>query len=152
MGYIILIVSRSPRLSYFAVYLGVSAIFPTVPNSVAWIATNTEGAYKRSVTLGLAVGFGNINGAVATNIYRAQDKPWYRLGHSIVLGYIAIGFIASAILLVMLRRENARRERGERDEVIEGIENNRGDERNGFYRSVEEAQKEKGDSLELCED
>ncbi|KAM6498405.1 MFS general substrate transporter [Amanita muscaria] len=136
VGYIILIVSRSPGLSYFAVYLGVSA----------WIATNTEGAYKRSVTLGLAVGFGNINGAVATNIYRAQDKPWYRLGHSIVLGYIAIGFIASAILLVMLRRENARRERGERDEVIEGIENKRADERNGFYCSVEEAQEEKGDN------
>ncbi|KAK2461666.1 hypothetical protein APHAL10511_006129 [Amanita phalloides] len=145
VGYLILIFSRIPGLSYFAVYLAVSAIFPTVPNSVAWIASNTEGAYKRSVTLGMAVGFGNINGAVATNIYRAQDKPWYRLGHGIVLGYIAVGFISSAILSLLLRRENARRDRGERDEVIDGIDNKFASERNGVYRNIEEAQKEKGD-------
>ncbi|KAF8634477.1 hypothetical protein AX15_000917 [Amanita polypyramis BW_CC] len=145
VGYIILILSRTPGLSYFAVYLAVSAIFPTVPNSVAWIASNTEGAYKRSVTLGMAVGFGNLNGAVATNIYRARDKPWYRLGHGIVLGYIAIGFISSIVLSVMLRRENARRDRGDRDEVIKGVNNKRANERNGVYCSVEEAQREKGD-------
>ncbi|KAF8647935.1 hypothetical protein AX16_006467 [Volvariella volvacea WC 439] len=34
VAYIILIVSRSSAVSYFAVYLAVSAIFPTIPNTV----------------------------------------------------------------------------------------------------------------------
>ncbi|KAF8912987.1 major facilitator superfamily domain-containing protein [Gymnopilus junonius] len=145
IAYIILIVSRSPALSYFAVYLAVSAIYPTIPNSVAWVASNVEGSYKRAVTLGMAIGFGNINGAVTANIYRSQDRPWYRLGHGIVLAYIAVGFICSIIFAIYLKRENARRERGERDEVIEGIDNKRAHERNGVYKSVEEAKVAKGD-------
>ncbi|KDR85326.1 hypothetical protein GALMADRAFT_218418 [Galerina marginata CBS 339.88] len=145
IGYSILIASRSPALSYFAVYLAVSAIYPTIPNSVAWVASNVEGSYKRGVTLGMAIGFGNINGAITANIYRAQDRPWYRLGHCIVLAYIAIGFLCSILYAVFLKRENARRDRGERDEIIEGIVNKHADERNGRYNSVEDAKMAKGD-------
>ncbi|KAF9474103.1 MFS general substrate transporter [Pholiota conissans] len=146
VAYVILIASTTPALSYFAVYLAVSAIYPTIPNSVAWVASNVEGSYKRAVTLGMAIGFGNINGAITANIYRAKDKPWYRLGHGIVLAYIAIGFICSFIFAVLLKRENDRRDRGERDEIIRGIDNDNGREQNGTYSSVEEAQKEKGDA------
>lgn len=145
IAYTILIVSRSPALSYFAVYLAVSAIYPTIPNSVAWVASNVEGSYKRSVTLGMAIGFGNINGAVTANIYRAKDRPWYRLGHAIVLFYITTGFACSVLFAVLLKRENARRERGERDEIIVGAISDRAHERNGTYNNVEEAKVSKGD-------
>ncbi|KAF9015501.1 MFS general substrate transporter [Cyathus striatus] len=145
-AYVILIISRTPGLSYFAVYLAVSAIYPTIPNSVAWVAGNVEGTYKRSVTLGMAIGFGNINGAVTTNIYRANDRPFYQLGHGIVLAYIAIGFICSATFAILLRRENMRRERGERDEVIDGVENKFADPNNGHYESVLAAKIDKGDA------
>ncbi|CAA7259935.1 unnamed protein product [Cyclocybe aegerita] len=142
IAYAILIASKSPALSYFAVYLAVSAIYPII---LAWIASNVEGAYKRSVTLGMAIGFGNINGAVTANIYRAQDIPWYRLGHGIVLAYIGFGLICSLLYAVLLKQENARRDRGERDEIIEGIDNDHGHERNGIFKSVEEAKTVKGD-------
>jgi MFS family permease len=145
-AYIILIVSRSAALSYFAVYLAVSAIYPIIPNSVAWVASNVEGSYKRAVTLAIAIGFGNINGAVTANIYRSRDKPRYVLGHAIVLAYIAIGLISSIVFFVLLKRENARRDRGERDEVIRGVESNGAGEKNGVYANVEEAQRAKGDA------
>jgi len=145
IAYIILIVSTKPALSYFAVYLAVSAIYPIIPNSVAWVASNVEGSYKRSVTLGMAIGFGNINGAVTANIYRATDRPWYRLGHGIVLAYIAIGFACSVLFGIRLQRENARRDRGERDEVIEGVNNKDADQKNGRYESVQAARIDKGD-------
>ncbi|KAF8973704.1 major facilitator superfamily domain-containing protein [Flammula alnicola] len=145
IAYSILIASRTPALSYFAVYLAVSAIYPTIPNSVAWVASNVEGSYKRAVTLGMVIGFGNINGAITANIYRAQDRPWYRLGHAIVLAYIAIGLICSIIFAVLLKRENALRDLGERDEIIAEVDNKRGHQRNGTYNSVEEAKKSKGD-------
>ncbi|KAF8877869.1 major facilitator superfamily domain-containing protein [Infundibulicybe gibba] len=145
VAYIILIASKTPALSYFAVYLAVCAIYPTIPNTVAWVASDVEGAYKRSVTLGMAIGFGNLNGAVTANVYRANDAPWFRLGHSIILVYILIGFLCSMAFLILLKRENARRDRGERDEVIEGIENKRAHERNGRYASVDAARIDKGD-------
>jgi len=134
VGYIILIASTSPALSYFAVYLAVSAIYPTIPNSVAWVASNVEGSYKRSVTLGMAIGFGNINGAVTANIYRARDQPRYRPGHGIVLAYIAIGFFCSVLFGILLKRENGRRDRGERDEVIEGVDNKNANEKKWAIR------------------
>lgn len=144
-SYIILIASRNPSLSYFAVYLGASAIYPTIPNSVAWVSSNTEGSYKRSVTLAMAIGFGNLNGAVSSNVYRAVDKPWYRLGHGIILAYLAIGWLCSLIFLIYLRYQNAQKAAGARDEVIIGIDNKSADPRNGTFASVEEARREKGD-------
>ncbi|KAI0094965.1 major facilitator superfamily domain-containing protein [Irpex rosettiformis] len=119
VGYIILIASSNPSLSYFATYLAASAIYPTIPNSVAWVSSNVEGSYKRSATLGMAIGWGNLNGAVTSNVYRAVDKPWYRLGHGIVLAYIVIGWICSALYLILLKRENQKRELGLRNEVID---------------------------------
>ncbi|KIK61860.1 hypothetical protein GYMLUDRAFT_42275 [Collybiopsis luxurians FD-317 M1] len=144
-GYIILIASRSPALSYFAVFLGASAIYPSIPNNVAWVAGNVEGAYKRSVTLGMAIGFGNINGADFFKQYRAKDSPWYTTGHAIVLAYIVVGIISITVMRIGLQIENARRDRGERDEIIDGIDNKRADAKNGHYPSVEAARLDKGD-------
>ncbi|KAL4241787.1 MFS transporter superfamily protein [Abortiporus biennis] len=145
IGYIILIASTNPSLSYFAVYLAASAIYPTIPNSVAWVSGNIEGSYKRSATLGMAIGWGNLNGAVTSNIYRAQDRPWYRLGHGIILAYIGIGWLASLLFFILLKRENMKRDEGVRDEVIEGVDNINAQEKNGRYESVEAARLDKGD-------
>ncbi|KZV75499.1 MFS general substrate transporter [Peniophora sp. CONT] len=145
-GYIILVASRTPGLSYFATYLAASGIYPTIPNSVAWISCNTEGSYRRGLVLGIAIGFGNLNGAVTSNVYRAVDKPWYTLGHGIVLAYVGIGFIASLAYIFVLRRENAARARGERDEVINGMDSKHAREENGVYESIEHARREKGDA------
>jgi len=134
---------------------------------------------------------GNINGAVSSNVvclnspsdiprlltivslkYRARDKPWFTFGHGIVLAYIGLGFVTSVVYYLALRAENARRERGIRDEIIDGVNDNGvficcragpryqlisfcdvGDpevvERlaslNGRFATVEEAKREKGD-------
>jgi hypothetical protein len=81
--------------------------------------------------------------------YRARDKPWYSLGHGIVLMYIVIGWLTSLAFMILLRRENEKRARGERDEVItDGVELKAGGEGNaqgGVYESVEEAKRDKGD-------
>ena len=77
--------------------------------------------------------------------YRAVDKPWYRLGHGIVLAYIAIGWLCSLLFMIMLRRENAKRDSGARDEVIQNSDNPKADAKNGTYTTVEEAREEKGD-------
>ncbi|KAF8269706.1 MFS general substrate transporter [Lactarius quietus] len=153
LGYIVLKVSKNPTLSYVAVYFAASGIYPLSPNTIAWVTNNVEGSYKRSVSLAMVISFGNINGAVSSNVYRASDTPWYHFGHGFVLLYIGINFVSSIAYYMFLRRENAARDRGDRDEVIEGIftENEDGQEReeragrNGRFARIEDAKREKGD-------
>ena len=57
--------------------------------------------------------------------------------------YICFGLISTVVVRYLLKVENARRERGERDEVIEGYKG--GSDVNGRFASVEEAKAEKGD-------
>uniref|UniRef100_A0A0W0FXF6 Major facilitator superfamily (MFS) profile domain-containing protein n=2 Tax=Moniliophthora roreri TaxID=221103 RepID=A0A0W0FXF6_MONRR len=143
-GYIILISSRNAALSYCAVFLATCGIFPNMPNTAAWLSSNVEGSYKRSVALAMGNSFGSINGAVSSNVYRARDAPWYTLGHGLVLMYIAIGITASCTYLFFVKQENAKRERGERDEIIG--DSKTGHEKNGRYDSVADAKREKGDN------
>ena len=79
-------------------------------------------------------------------MYRTPDKPWYTLGHGIVLAYVGIGFLSSLAYLLVLRRENAARARGERDEIISGVDSKHAREENGVFESVEHARREKGDA------
>lgn len=60
--------------------------------------------------------------------------------------YIGIALISAFVYRFMLKRENDRRDRGERDEVIEGVNEDREDLlKNGRYANVLEAKREKGD-------
>ncbi|KDQ26569.1 hypothetical protein PLEOSDRAFT_1042794 [Pleurotus ostreatus PC15] len=147
-GYIILIASQNAALSYFAVYLATCQYYKHVLILCsAWVSNNVEGSYKRSVSLAMTISFGNINGAVSSNVYRDVDKPWYRLGHGLVLMYIGFGIVFSVIYRVLLKAENERRDRGERNEII-GDTNTDGpvNEKNGIYPTVDEAKRDKGDS------
>lgn len=60
--------------------------------------------------------------------------------------YIGIAIICAIAYRTLLKRENDRRDRGERDEVIVGVNEDREDLLvNGRFESVEEAKREKGD-------
>ncbi|KAG6918952.1 hypothetical protein DXG01_010191, partial [Tephrocybe rancida] len=135
--------NMTPALSYFAVYMATCGIYPVIPNTIAWVSNNVEGSYKRSVVLAMVIGFGNLNGGVTSNVYRAPDKPWYTLGHGLVLMYIGFGIISSIAYQYFLKKENARRERGERDEIIGDALG--GNEKNGRFATVADAKMDKGD-------
>jgi len=148
IGSVILIISRNAALSYIALYILTTGIFSIAPNTVVWSGNNTEGTYKRGILIAFGIGIGILNSAALVNAYRAQDRPWYRFGHFFMLMYCTIGLISSVVLRIVLMRENARRDRGERDEVI-GVDLKEVDEekvrRNGRYDTVEAARMAKGD-------
>ncbi|KAL5520899.1 hypothetical protein ACEPAF_2902 [Sanghuangporus sanghuang] len=147
-SYIILLCSRQPALSYFATYLAALGIFPGNPNTFAWTSNNVEGSYKRSVSIGLMICCGystNLTGIISSNTYRSKDTPWYTIGHAVTLGYVVVGLFGSSTMTFLLTKENARRDRGERDEVIGNSEKAGGDPRNGIYESVDAAKRDKGD-------
>lgn len=116
VGFSMLLSGKSPGIQYAGTFLGALGIYPCIANTISWVSNNTEGSYKRGVTLGFVIGWGNLNGIVSSNIYRAKDKPKYKPGHGTVLAYMIVFLLGGSVLQhVLLRRENAKRRAGARD-------------------------------------
>lgn len=121
IGFAMLLSGKSPAVQYVGTFLGAMGIYPTIPNTISWVANNSEGAYKRGITIGIVNGWGNLNGIVSSNIYRAKDKPKYRPGHGVVLGYLLVFlFTGSGLHRFLLSRENAQKLAGKKDYLVEG--------------------------------
>lgn len=144
IGFLILLVvpdDTPPAVFYFATFLGAMGIYPCISNTITWLSNNVEGVYKRGVTLGIFIGWGNLNGVMASNVYREHDTPRYRLGHAVVLGYLIIGAWGGSILqYVLLKRENRLKREGKKDYLIEGKSQEEidamGDERPDFMYTL----------------
>jgi nitrate/nitrite transporter NarK len=121
LGFSMLLGSDKPGVQYAGTFLGAIGIYPCVANTISWTSNNVEGVYKRGVTIGFVIGWGNLNGVVSSNIYRGRDKPRYFLGHGVVLAYMVLWLLGGSIVTrYLLVRENRKRERGERDQWVEG--------------------------------
>jgi MFS family permease len=121
VGFSLLLGSSKPGVQYAGTFLGAIGIYPCVANTISWASNNVEGVYKRGVTIGFVIGWGNLNGVVSSNIYRTKDKPRYSLGHGVVLAYMTLFLLGGSIVTRMLLvRENKKRSRGERDVWVQG--------------------------------
>ncbi|KAH7072943.1 MFS nicotinic acid transporter-like protein Tna1 [Paraphoma chrysanthemicola] len=121
VGFSMLIGSSNPNVQYAGTFLGALGIYPCIANTISWASNNTEGVYKRGVTLGFVIGWGNLNGVVSSNIYRQADKPRFFLGHGVVLAYLALFLFGGSIVTrMMLVLENKKRKSGKRDHWVEG--------------------------------
>ena len=160
VGFAMLLGCSSAGARYAGTFLGAMGIYPAISNTISWASNNTEGnlrsldqrlqqsfqlivsgVYKRGVSLGFIIGWGNLNGIVSSNIYRDKDKPRYYPGHGVVLGYLVLFlFGGSVVQYFLLRRENAKRRRGDRDSWIEGLNQNQiellGDKRPDFIYTL----------------
>ncbi|CAG7990144.1 unnamed protein product [Penicillium salamii] len=140
-GFSMLLGCESAGGRYAGVFLGAMGIYPTIANTISWTSNNTEGVYKRGVSIGIIIGWGNLNGIVSSNIYREEDKPRYYPGHGVVLAYLVLFlFGGSVVQYLLLRRENGKRCRGERDAWVEGMDQSQvdllGDQRPDFIYTL----------------
>jgi hypothetical protein len=62
-----------------------------IANSASWVACNVEGSYKRAVILATVIGFGNMNGAVTSNVVS-------RLSHRIEV--LNLRFLSHVLLII----------------------------------------------------
>ncbi|KAL6251807.1 hypothetical protein RBB50_002017 [Rhinocladiella similis] len=100
-----------PGVVYAGIFIAVCGIYPAFPQNVTWIANNLAGSYKRAAGMAMQIGLGNLGGAMASNFYRAKDKPKFLLGHRLELGFVVMGLIAVLVLRITYGRINAKRER-----------------------------------------
>ncbi|EJC99321.1 MFS general substrate transporter [Fomitiporia mediterranea MF3/22] len=149
-GCLMQMLSRNAALSYFATYMialwgHLISVYPATANILAWSSNNIHNSYKRSISVAIIISMSNVVGVISINLFREQDAPRYTPGNSFSVAATVVGLVSSISLHVLLRRENARRDRGERDEVIGDAVDTYGDIRNGRYDSVEAAKRDKGD-------
>ena len=97
-GFAVNLSDTSNGVKYFGTFLCVTGAYSATPGFVAWsvrylpvrpqchqtrssrLGGNIAGQYKRAAVVGLHIGIGNAAGAAASNIYRAQDAPGFKLG------------------------------------------------------------------------
>jgi len=100
-----------PGLVYAGIFITTCGIYPAFPGNVTWISNNLAGSYKRSAGMAIHIGVGNLAGAMASNFYRAADKPKYILGHSLEIGFVSVGLLAVVVLRMNYARINKKRDR-----------------------------------------
>ncbi|KAI0365415.1 MFS general substrate transporter [Pilatotrama ljubarskyi] len=108
-GFAINISEASIGVKYFGTFLAIVGGFAGFPAIVSWLGNNVVGHYKRGVALGVQLMFGNVGGAIASNIYRIQDAPRYVRGHAIEIGIGAAGLVLVPLTALVYARINARR-------------------------------------------
>ena len=68
--YIILLCEGlSTSVHYMAVFFVTVGCYIVQPVAIVWMANNVSGHYKRAIFLAIQIGFGNIGGIVASNIF-----------------------------------------------------------------------------------
>ena len=103
------VASPSAGVGYAGLYIGAAGIYPLIPLTISITGAlvvsgpadspgnNIGGSTKRAVGMGLINSIGNAGGIISSFIYRAQDKPRYTLGHSVVIAFIAMNISASPL-------------------------------------------------------
>ncbi|KAH8901167.1 putative MFS nicotinic acid transporter Tna1 [Thozetella sp. PMI_491] len=100
-----------PGLTYAGCFIAACGIYPGIPGLLALSSNNYAPHSKRAVGMAIQIGFGTMGGAAAANFYFAKDAPRYRLGHSLVLAFVALGLLTTVLYYVLCRRINSRRDR-----------------------------------------
>ena len=121
-GFSMLLGSHTPGVQYAGTFLAAAGIYPCISNTITWGSNNFEGVYKRGVAIGVFIGWGNLNGIMASNVYLQREKPRFWTGHGVVIAYLTLFLLGGSITQhLVLKRENAARRAGKRDHTIEGL-------------------------------
>ncbi|KAK5689947.1 hypothetical protein LTR17_026096 [Elasticomyces elasticus] len=62
IGFAVLLSDIPAGGKYLGTFLAPLGIYTLIPNNICWLASNTQGIYKRGLTLGFAMGWANPQG------------------------------------------------------------------------------------------
>lgn len=108
----------SREAKYTAVFLICLGVYIGIPISLAWLANNLSGHWKRAFGTGFQIMIGNIAGVVAANIFLADEAPRYQTGYGTSFALMWMGALAATAMWALMRRENQKRDAGERNERL----------------------------------
>ncbi|CAO2649961.1 Nn.00g012530.m01.CDS01 [Neocucurbitaria sp. VM-36] len=91
---------------YVTLMIATSGVFGTLPPLCAWVGDNVRTTTAGSLSTGLNIAFSGPGQIIGVWIYRAQDAPFYRLGHVINAAFIMTSGLMSFGLMLYYRRLN----------------------------------------------
>lgn len=121
-GFVILIASHRPEVSYGGTILAVSGAYCSAAIVAGWPANNVSGQTKRAVASAVQISVGNLGGIVGSQLYRPKWAPRFLIGNCVALGYLVGNLFLVSLLWYVLKNENARRDRGERDDRLRDVD------------------------------
>ena len=121
IGYIILLSAKKAYVSYIGTIFAAAGIYPATAIVLSWPANNVSGQTKRATANALQISIGNLGAVMGTQLYRPAYAKRYFVGHGVALVYLVGNIIVVGTLWLVLRRENAKRDRGERDARLNGV-------------------------------
>lgn len=121
VGYSILLSQTTVSVGarYFALFAVAAGGFIAQPIAIVWLSNNLAGHYKRAVGSAVQIGIGNASGLIASNIFLPSEAPKYRAGFGTSFAMAWLCGISAIAMLLVLYRENRKRDRGERDYRLE---------------------------------
>lgn len=121
LGYIILLAQAtvSVKVRYMALYFVLCGLWIAAPVAIVWASNNLGGHYKRAIGVAIVNAMGNLSGFVASNVFITSQAPRYPVGYGVVVAMSVLAGLAATGFYLGLRRENKKRDRGERDERFE---------------------------------
>ncbi|KAJ2764376.1 hypothetical protein IWQ57_005188, partial [Coemansia nantahalensis] len=114
-GFVLALVAPGGRPQLAALLLFSFASPQPAAHGPAWAMANQQGDTKPAVAASLASAFGGLGPLATAFVYREADRPRYAPGHSVCLAMTVACLAATCALRVALQRENARRDRSQRD-------------------------------------
>ena len=84
VGYIILLTSHQPGLSYAGTIIAAGGLFPATAIVLSWPATNVSGQTKRLTANAMQLTIGNMGAVMGTQLYRPIWSPRFFVGHGVV--------------------------------------------------------------------
>ncbi|KAH7317030.1 major facilitator superfamily domain-containing protein [Stachybotrys elegans] len=126
---------RSRDYKFGAVFLVFGGAYMITPICLGWLQNNLSGQWKRAFGASIQVMIGNVGGIIGGNIFLIEERPLYRTGYGVALGCMWLGVVCVVAMVVLMRRENKKRDAGLRDYILELPEeqqNNIGDKHPSF--------------------
>ncbi|KAJ4367988.1 hypothetical protein N0V83_006343 [Neocucurbitaria cava] len=109
-GLAFIVQAALPGTAYAARYamliIATTGVFGGLPPLCAWVGDNVRTTTAGSLSTALNIAFSGPGQIIGVWIYRAQDAPFYRLGHAINAAFILMSGLLSFCLMLYYRRLN----------------------------------------------
>lgn len=85
-------------------------VYPIIPLTLSWVSNNQLGHTKRGVAIAMTSMIAQCFSMLGTQIYRPEDAPLYRFGHSVCVVFLGIAACSALLLRYLLHNENTHRD------------------------------------------
>ena len=103
-GYVMLITSQRPGLSYAGTILAAGGIYCAIALVLSWPANNVSGQTKRATASAMQISIGNLGAIMGTQLYRPAWGPRFFIGHGVVRFFAISLFHSNSTLTCYVRQ------------------------------------------------